>query len=226
MAFWTKRPPTPPVDWHVRAALLPSMFVADTEFPGKHKQPIFVTPAQVGVLRLPTGRVIGGDINPFEPSEATPYDRQAPIGEFAVEVSLAELAKDESRIAAARIVFSSQPIASWEIATGATGLMVASAPNGAAGFKGTRGVYLDAATLPVLATYISGRDEITEWYRELPKQEGRLWTHWCFQPDTARPENVAMYDVGGDYENVVVSYWGLDTAGNVAVLVTDCNVIP
>jgi hypothetical protein len=220
MSFWSKKKPPEPVDWRSRAAKLPSWFASGSEFQGE-RRPIVVTSKQVGVLRLPSGRIFVGE--PDETREMSPLHRPTPKGDFPFEISLATVSKSEARIAAARVLFSQQPIASWEIAAG--GGAIATAPNGTPGFAGTKGIYMDAQTAPSFVTYVTESEFWPEWWYDVPFEEGALWQHACFQPDEARPETCVIISAGA-YDGVFVSYWALDARGEPISLVTDFNVIP
>ena len=84
--------------------------------PKKGKQPHIVTLHALGMLHLPSGRlVIHGTYDRF------PLVRTGPIGVFPVEASLVTVSSTESRFAAMRIVFSREPVVTWEIADGEFG---------------------------------------------------------------------------------------------------------
>ena len=194
------------MDWRARAARLPALF--------SH-------PKQIGVLRLPTGRIILGE--PLASIDLVPLTRQAPVGEFPVEICLVEVERGDRRIAAARIVFSEQPVASWELATGASNAEVP-APDGTPGYRGPAGMFMDVQTAPLFQTYVDESDSV-EWWKDVPKEEGSIWEHACFQPDEQTPYNVAyMSPLLSD--DAFVSYWGLDAVGEPVALVTDFNVVP
>jgi len=194
-------------DWRARAAKL---------------QSLFASPTPIGTLHLPTGRILLGE--PIASGDLVPLDRTAPIGEFPVEVRLVEVEPGESRIAAARIVFSAAPIASWEIATGAGNASTPSA-NGLPGYSGGTGMFMDAHTFPLFQKYVDECNSPGEWWYDVPRQEGHVWAYACFQPDEQTPYTCAyMAPVVSD--DVFVSYWGLDAGGAPAALVTDFNVVP
>ena len=194
-----------PADWRARAAQLHALFAQATP---------------IGVLQLPTGRIVVG-----EPlfDDAVPLSRTAPIGEFPVEIVLALVEPGDHRIAAARIAFSGAPIASWEVATGAS-TATRTAANGQPGYPGPTGLFMDAHTVPAFCRYVDECDRV-EWWHDVPRQTGQLWEHACFLPDEQTPYNCAyMSPLLSD--DAFVSYWGLDERGEPAVLVTDFNVAP
>jgi hypothetical protein len=196
----------PSNDWRDRAAKLSALFARATP---------------VGVLRLPTGRIIPGE--PVTTLDRVPLTRTAPIGEFPVELGLVEVEPGESRIAAARIVFSAEPIASWEVATGASNAATPG-PGGLPGYRGPAGMFMDAHTAPLFQRFVDDHDSV-EWWSDLPRQQGRIWEHACFQPDDQTPYNCA-YMAPLLADGAFVSYWGLDASGAPVVLVTDFNVVP
>ena len=193
-------------DWRARAAKLPGLVE---------------TPTRIGVLRLPTGRIILGE--PISSLVLVPLTRIAPIGEFPVEIAFVTVEPKELRIGAARIVFSRQPIASWELASGASNAATP-APDGSPGYTGPAGMFMDVQTAPLFRTYADG-SESGEWWSDVPKEQGHIWEYACFQPDEQTPYNCA-YMSPLLSENVFVSYWGLDAVGEPVALVSDFNVAP
>jgi hypothetical protein len=222
MAFWNKQPKqsAAPRDWRARAAMLPSMFVRDFEFATK-RHAIFVTPKTIGSLPLPTGAVV---CQAAAWDDYQPLARRAPTGTFAIELSLAAVAPDEDRVAAARIVFSSEPAATWELAAGASTL-VATTAEGLAGYTGTLGMFMDAQGIASLQAFQAAAASPIEWWYDVQFTEGARWQHTILRPDPAQPAAAALFSTG-TYEGTFVSYWGLDARGGVVTLVTDCNVIP
>lgn len=194
-------------DWRARPAQL---------------QALFARPTPVGMLQLPTGRIVAGE--PIEPLDPMLLTRAAPIGEFPVEIGLVEVEPGEARIAAARIVFSAAPIASWEIAAGPEGAATPSAA-GLPGYSSAMGMFMDAHTVALFHKYVDEAESPIEWWYDVPKREGKLWECACFQPDEHTPYNCAyMGPVISD--DALVSYWGLDAGGAPVVLVTDFNLAP
>jgi hypothetical protein len=192
-------------DWRARAAQLHALFAPGTP---------------VGVLQLPTGRIVIGE--PMFP-DATPLARTAPAGAFPVELVFATGEPGEQLIATARIAFSAAPIASWEVATGAS-TATRTAANGQPGYPGPLGLFMDAHTLPAFCKYVDECDR-AEWWHEVPAQSGSIWNHACFQPDEETPYNCALMSPLLS-DDAFVSYWGLDERGEPVELVTDFNVAP
>lgn len=192
-------------DWRARAAQLNALFARAVP---------------IGVLQLPTGRIIVGE--PLFP-DAVPLDRAAPTGAFPVELVLIEVEPGEQRIATARIAFSAAPVARWEVATGAS-TATRTAANGQPGYPGPTGLFMDAHTATAFCKYVDECDRV-EWWNDVPRQSGHVWDHACFQPDEETPYNCAFMSPL-DSDDAFVSYWGLDERGVPAVLVTDFNVAP
>ncbi|MEO8845362.1 MAG: DUF4241 domain-containing protein [Kofleriaceae bacterium] len=196
-----------------RTVLFPRLFTAGSELsPKKGKKPHVVRLQPIGPLHLPSGRlVIHGTYERF------PLVRTAPIGVFPVEASLVTVSSSESRFAATRIVFSREPVATWEIADGEFGA--------ARGFVIPTCVYIDAQLVPAMQKYMDEADSPDEWYFDPPKQEGETWQSACFAPDDDRPETVAMFRMYSYGDGPYISYWGLDANGAPAMFVTDLNVV-
>jgi hypothetical protein len=181
--------------------------------PKKGKHPHVVTLQAIGNVHLPSGRLVIGTTFEF-----LPLVRTGPIGVFPVEASLATVSSTESRFAAVRIVFSREPVVTWEIADGEFGA--------ARGFKSPDCVYIDAQLLPAMQKYIDEADSPIEWYYDPPKQEGKTWQSACFAPDDDRPETCAMFGTNSyNHDGPYISYWGLDASGAPAMFVTDLNLV-
>ena len=189
-----------------RTAIFPSMFTPGFEFAAK-KHRLVVTVARIGDLHLPSGRLVSADAIATLDFESLP--RTAPPGIYPVEVCLATVAPDESRIAAVRIVFSRNPVASWELA--------------GPGYTGPLGLFIDVDTVPALQKFID--DSPGEWWYEPPRTRGNSWEYACFKPDDDRDETCVVFQAG-DGDGPFLSYWGLDATGAPASFVTDFNIIP
>ena len=196
-----------------RTDLFSTMFTQGFGFVAKAKKHVF-TVVPVGMLHLPSGRLVIGTAYDFYP-----LTRLAPTGVFSVEASLATVSDLESRIAGLRIVFSTEAVVTWEVADGEFG--------GARGFAAPSGLYIDAQLLPSLQVYIEGASSPDEWYYDPPKKEGKTWQVACFAPDDDRLETCTMFGTNSyNNDGPYISYWGLDASGAPAVLVTDVNLVP
>lgn len=182
--------------------------------------PLVVSVHEIGTLHLPSGRLVSGD--PVGAFEFEPFDRQTPVGAFPVQASLVSISPTESRIAAVRIMFSQQPIARWEVATGGTATESRGA-SGLPGYEGPLGMFLDRDTVPALEAYIDKNGP--EWFTSPSRAEGRLWEYACFQPDPGRYETCVLFQAGRG-EGVFTSYWAFGANDEPSMLVTDFNVIP
>lgn len=90
--------------------ILSTLFTPGFEIVAK-KRRLVVSVPQIGMLHVPTGRIVTGDA--IGTLDFAPFTRRAPTGVFPVEASLAKVSAHESLIAAVRVVFSPRPVASW-----------------------------------------------------------------------------------------------------------------
>jgi len=195
-----------------RTDLFPTMFTPGAQFASKKKKhPHVVTLQPIGMLHLPSGRVVTGEA--IGALDLEPFSRTVQPGIYPVEASLITMSADEARIAAVRIMFSREPVVTWEIAQGGSG--------GAPGYRGTLGLFIDAQIVPALQVYIDGCD--AEWWYEPPKTRGERWEVACFTPNDDRPETCALF-APGNYDDPIISYWGLDATSTPAMLISDFNV--
>ncbi len=185
------------------------MFTPGAQLAAKSKHPTHVvTLRPIGMLHLPSGRLVVGDAYNFQPQP-----RSVAVGVFAVEASVVTVSAKESRLAGVRIVFSREPVVTWEVAE-------------AGSLTAPTGVFIDAQILPALQTYIEGANSPDEWYYDPPKTEGKTWQVSCFTPDDDRPETCVMFDTNS-YNDAgpFTSYWGLDANGTPAMFVSDFNLV-
>lgn len=182
--------------WRMRASRLPSLFANNAR--------------TVGMLDVPTGRLcIAHGVATISTDEFVPFARPTPTGVFPVEVTLANSAKGEARIAAVRIMFSPQPIAEWEEAKGPE-------------LSGTTGVMMDMQAVDAFQSFA---DEHVEWWYDVPSTNADGWQYGCFEPSKASTLNVAFFSMG-EYEGTYQSYWALDGNSMPVMLVTDFNMAP
>jgi hypothetical protein len=199
-----------------RTDLFPTLFTPGAQLASKKpKHPHVVAVQPVGMLHVPSGRIVAGGAISTMPEDFAPFSRAVPPGSYPVEASVVTISGDESAIAAARIVLSREPVVTWEVAAGGSG--------GAPGYRDALGLFCDAQTLPALQAYIDAADG-SEWWYGPTKIEGKGWEVACFTPDDARAETCALFRT--NYDALAVSYWGLDASGAPALLVTDANGLP
>ncbi len=193
--------------WRTRAARVPAMFGSDARF-WLGSRTLQAAAKQVGILHMPTGRIVTGDA--IATLDFVPLARTAPVGDFAVEVSVATLPSGEQRLAAVRMLFSSQPIADWELAD-------------ETGYTGGLGILMDSDAAEDFQRYVDESD--AEWWYGLSSHKGDGWECGCFWPTEQRTVNCAFFTPGA-YGGPYLSYWALDASGEPVMLATDFNVIP
>lgn len=191
------------------------MFTQGFGFASKPNKQVF-TVIPVGMLHLPSGRLVAGDA--IATLELASLSRTVAPGIYSVDASIATVSADESRMAGVRIVFTQEPVVSWEVASG--GSLAAS------GFTGPTGIFIDAQLLPALEQYIADAASPDEWYYDPPKIEGKRWEVACFAPDDDRPETCVIFETNSyNSDGPYLTYWGLAANGTPAMLVVDVNLV-
>jgi hypothetical protein len=180
---------------------------------GKKHHEVMLQP--IGMLHLPSGRLVTGDA--IGTIDFQPLSRTVPPGIYPVEASVVTVSADEARIAAVRILFSREPVVTWEIAEGGS--------VGAPGYTGPLGLFIDAQILPALQVYIDSANSPDEWWYDPPKTDGKAWEVACFTPDDDRPETCVLFHTNSYNDGPFVSHWGLDAMGAPAMLVTEFNLV-
>ncbi len=173
----------------------------------------------IGNIKLTSGKLIACDPILIE-EYGIPFTQQFPAGEFPVQLSIAKQGPEE-RIAFARIKFSDEPVAKWEMALlkDQEPLPVESKKIHGFVVDGGLGIFADAEAVKVLniAPMQSLNDSV---YREMDKH-----THydWRYNIHEFGSNNLAMFSTGfGDGR--YATYIGFDANGKPCRLLTDMDI--
>ncbi len=185
------------------------LFAGPVKVEGDADQPWTVSTAPLGQIRLETGAVGVGD--PFTGGLSGPrLARQAPPGPVDVELSVVRLAPDHLRVAGARLRFSEAAVVQWVVAT-FVGAEDAEDP--AYGVDAGTGCFVCATSAPQWDTEASSEVLLAAFDEDMLG---------CRHPDA--PDHIATFSSGfGD--GIYMTWWGLDTTGAPAQLVTDFEVL-
>lgn len=115
-------PPAGPLDelpWHppvpTRPRQLDATFEPGTKFQLDDASEVVVELVEAGRLRLPSGRLIVADPDPWM-HEVAPFVETVPPGEYPVELAVVRFTEDgeHTRVAACRLPVSARPTVSWD----------------------------------------------------------------------------------------------------------------
>ena len=182
---------------------------------------VALTHTKIGDLKLPTGEIVAAD--PFYVNEefTRPFKRKVPPGNYPVILTEADFGAWGRRVAFAHLQFTEARPVRWELAVttlekGAFADMYG-VDAGLGSFSDATGAQLLGATIKAFyAKHPNGN-----YYDDLLvndfKQHDNWSNHW---PQTSNQLNVIMFSSGmGD--GVYSTYWGLDSTGKPACLLTD-----
>lgn len=174
-----------------------------------------------GRLRIASGRVKACD--PFVGMGHGPFTAAVPSGAFPVRLALVEGGIDSGRVAFARVDFSAEPVARWEMALLAGQDAATLKPDEQFGYPvdaGT-GSFVDAETAVTADRQMTADENIAQRWID----EGERKTPPTFHLDVdIGPGNIIMFTSGwGD--GVYASWFGYDAQGHMAALITDFLVI-
>jgi hypothetical protein len=175
----------------------------------------------IGKIKLPAGRVIACD--PLHIDEyGKPYTQQFPVGEFPVQLSIANVDNKET-IAFARIYFSDEPVIKWELALleGQKPLPVGGKEIHGYATDGSVGIFVDAEAVKALdiktIQRLEGRSDL---FKELIKHNHNNWNYAMYN---FGKNNMAAFSSGvGD--GTYASYIGFDAGGKPCRLLTDFDL--
>lgn len=186
---------------------------------------VTVTIFEAGLLALPSGRVVAAD--PFVGMDRPAFTREVPKGSFPVSLAILEGSMSEGRIALARVAFSPAPVISWDMAVVPGQDVATLKPDEFFGYPvdaGT-GCFTDAGTALAAHKHMTADEDWSQTWIDEGDRMARGEPPPRFHLNVPEgPGNIVMFDSGwGD--GLYPSWFGLDAAGNVAVLITDFQVI-
>lgn len=174
------------------------------------------TTINLGDLTSITGKIIAGD--PVVLADRPAFTQRFPTGKFPVQLALAKLADDE-RVGFARILFSANRVANWQLALlpGQKPVALKDSVFYCYGVDAGMGIFTDS-----LANQHFAWNDRATWEK-------------VFITQTAQPDyrgyihsfdgyNLATFSTGlGD--GCYATYIGFDTQGNVCQLITDFGLV-
>ncbi|UYZ62464.1 DUF4241 domain-containing protein [Hymenobacter weizhouensis] len=177
----------------------------------------------LGNLPITSGKVVAADPVSLAPG-APPFTTQFPRGRFPVELAIARFNGDE-RIAFARILFSGEPVASWELALlpGQEPLPLFGKEYYGYPVDGGMAVFVDAAGTVPLNRFLADRASAENFFitssqfADASPNRGFLY---AFHSDTLAAFSTGFGD--GSY----ATYVGLDAQHRPCRLLADFQVIP
>jgi hypothetical protein len=161
------RPPMP-----LRPRQLDDTFEKGTRFELDDGAAVTVELTTGGVLRMPSGRLVVGDPDPWL-HEVVPFTETVPPGEYPLQLSVVRFADspDHTRVAACALWVSDRPTASWNNAwrEGEHPLLLGDGEFFGVGVDAGRVALVDAAVAPAYEEMIEDAyDEMSGWAHELP----------------------------------------------------------
>ena len=196
---------------------------------GRWDAEVYVSRKRVGLLLLPTGRIVACD--PVMNPESRPFTRKVQPGQYPFYLSLADVNGDV-RVAFATLQFEKRRPASWELAR-TIGQKVAAlkTPDRFFGYcvDAGLGCMMDKAAAELIQKRTQeGKKADPEYFSyydcmldaELYRGDGKKRTWTNHRPYRDNALNVMVYHSGwGD--GVYPSYFGFDADGEIACLTTD-----
>lgn len=177
--------------------------------------------AHAGEVSLPSGRVVACD--PLVSGPREPFVQAVRRGRYAVDLALARgNPGGGERVALARIRFTGRQPAVWVMALRKGEKEAALDAGRIFGYTAESGTgsFMDAET--AAAHKLAASDDIDAILEELTANY-RPQRYWLDYP-IARKHNVVMFSAGSG-AGTYASYFGIDDAGDVCVLVSDFQVL-
>lgn len=172
----------------------------------------------IGKLKVVSGRIVACD--PLHIDEyGKPFTQVFPIGEFPVQLSIAEVGGEET-VAFARINFSDEPVVNWQLALleGQKPLPLNDEEIHGYGVDASVGIFMDQAAISSLDTKrIWEMESKHELFKQMNNHYHGGWRYAMF---TFGQHNLAAFSTGvGDGR--YATYIGYDAAGKPCRLLTD-----
>lgn len=183
---------------------------------------ITLTLRSVGDLLLPTGQLVACD--PFMCPETPSFARSFPQGTFPVLLSIAE-ADEDQRVAFATIMFNNNTPVQWQMLTVGDQDVATLKEDEFFGYgvdAGT-GCFMDSSAATLLDKQMRDDENACE---AIDAEMEKTYRHtWSWATMNIGDGNLVAFSSGfGD--GVYGTYAGLDTDGEVCVVVTDFSVVP
>jgi hypothetical protein len=168
----------------------------------------------VGNLKVLSGQIVATD--PVTLSDAIAFNENFPIGEFPVELAMADInANKDRRIAFARIKFSDKPIRKWEFALlpGQTPIPIKSKEIYGYGVDAGLGLFVDQVAKNSLNTLLDKN------WDNIFSEKLKDYLNYSFQN-----QNAVFFSTGyGD--GFYATYIGRDSDGKICQLLTDFDIV-
>lgn len=168
----------------------------------------------LGNLKLSSGQIIATD--PVTLSDAIAFNENFPVGEFPVELAMADInANKDRRVAFARVKFSDKPIRKWEFALlpGQTPIPLKSKEIYGYGVDSGLGLFVDQAAKDSLNTLLDKN------WDNMFSEKFEDYLNYGFQN-----HNAVFFSTGyGD--GFYATYIGRDSEGKICQLLTDFDIV-
>jgi len=168
----------------------------------------------VGNLKVLSGQIVATD--PVTLSDAIAFNENFPIGEFPVELAMADInANKDRRIAFARIKFSDKPFRKWEFALlpGQTPIPIKSKEIYGYGVDAGLGLFVDQAAKNSLNTLLGKNWDI------IFSEKFEDYLNYSFQ------NHNAIFFSTGYGDGFYATYIGRDSDGKICQLLTDFDIV-
>jgi hypothetical protein len=202
------------------AKLMPAHVVFPRYFQRGIVDNVRVAAIEVGVLRVPSGKIVVADPVYFGDSFTQPFKREILPGAYPVDLVIADLGPWGNRVAFGRLSVSPEDVQMWEMAeTDAPGEfnVFIGVDGGMVGFADSQAASIFARVQKdFAATHPTGN-----YYEDVLSSDFPPDSNWGeHYPDPASPLSVIVASSGlGD--GLYRAYWGLDGSGVPAQLVVD-----
>ena len=167
-----------------------------------------------GNLNIPSGKIIATD--PLTLSNAVAFKEQFPIGEFPVELAMANInGNKDRRVAFARIKFSDNPVKQWEFALlpGQLPISIKSTDRYGYGVDAGIGLFVDQIAQNSLDSILDQK------WEEIFSEEFEVYKNYAFQ------NHKAVFYSTGYGDGFYTTYIGRDSVGKISQLLTDFGIV-
>lgn len=190
-------------------------------FDSHHVNGIDLQIIKTAKLKLSSGRLIACD--PFYAGETftLPFDLILPVGEYEVDLCIADLKDWGKRVAFSRLLISQNKTTKWDL------ISMIKTNNGIDSFYGVDaglGCFMDSITAVTLANEINSFYKVSpdgNYYEDIMARDFDETDTWANHfPKTDSDLNCIIFSTGlGD--GIYSSYVGYDKNGNITCVITD-----